>query len=323
MSDTYSANANWESVPKLVKLRYKRAAAVAKLLEPFDCAAFWHPTRRHVLVKLANSELMPPTKLPGLSVEFVSWLPEDQADYIQVKTASALGWLNAPYDWAGRLGGGPSPVSNGIVSALLGAGGGYALGKGLEAVLPEQYFDTRKLGKRLAVAGAAGGAALAIPQAAARLSLNQKYDKNYHWLPSLFQGIEQQPFAKNLAKQASLSGWEGMNEPIPVDRFNRAIWNDTFNGQHSSNSTAAATTAAMASGLVTGIQQMYGNTPILTPRHFVTGLMAAGTDLITANVVGRTLGALGILTPAAQSKVQEMGLWGGMMRGVTQSIFGR
>lgn len=317
------ATANWDLVPKLVKLRYKRASAVARLLEPFDCAAFWHPINRHVLVKLAKAELIRPSQLPGLSVKFISWLPDNQADYIQVKSAAALSWLNAPYDWAGRLGGGPSPVSNGIVSALLGAGGGYALGKGMEAILPEQYFETKKLGKRFAVAGALGGAALAAPQAVARLSLNKKYDKNYHWLPSLFQGIEQQPFAEALKKQSSLFGWEGMGEPIPVDRFNRAIWNDTFNGSHSSNSTASAPTAAMASGLVTGIQQMYGNTPILTPRHFVSGLVAAGTDLVTANVVGRTLGALGILTPAAQSKIQEMGLWSGMMRGVTQSIFGR
>jgi hypothetical protein len=56
--------------------------------------------------------------------------------------------------------------------------------------------------------------------------------------------------------------------------------------------------------------------------HFVRGLATAGVDLATARVAGSVLGALGGLTPEAQNKIQDMGLWGGLIRGVTGSVLG-
>jgi hypothetical protein len=57
-----------------------------------------------------------------------------------------------------------------------------------------------------------------------------------------------------------------------------------------------------------------------------TGLGGAGgyvgDGLTTTNLAGRTLGALAGLTPAAQEKVQDLGLWGGMLNTVIPPIFG-
>ena len=123
-----------------------------------------------------------------------------------------------------------------------------------------------------------------------------------------------------------------------MDAFNNAIWNDVHNGLRSSQSNPYGTrspyddnsagfhtppvTAAAVTGLVSGIQQMYGNASLLSPRHFVSGLANAGLDMATARVAGGVLGALGGLTPDAQQKLQQMGLWSGMLRGVAGSVLG-
>jgi len=125
--------------------------------------------------------------------------------------------------------------------------------------------------------------------------------------------------------------------PVPVDSFNNAIWNDVHKGIQSSQRNRFRTRSpyggnadtlhtppavgAAVSGVVDGIQQQHGNASILNPKHFIQGLAGAGVDLATARLAGGTLGALGGLTPKAQDKIQNMGLWGGFMRGVTKSLF--
>jgi hypothetical protein len=125
--------------------------------------------------------------------------------------------------------------------------------------------------------------------------------------------------------------------PVPMDAFNRAIWNDVragmtagrnpfgtkawqgdnTQGMHTPPPVAAATTA-----INTGIQDMYGGRSSLSPRHFIKGLATAGVDLATAHIVGGTLGALGGLTPEAQKNLQNIGLWGGLIRGTVGSMMG-
>lgn len=125
-------------------------------------------------------------------------------------------------------------------------------------------------------------------------------------------------------------------KPIPVDSFNQAIWNDVRPGSAAMNPFGTRNrwapadspmytpphVAAAATGLVSGVQAQYGGTPLLSPMHFVRGLATAGVDLATARVAGSVLGALGGLTPDAQNKLQDMGLWGGLIRGVTGSVLG-
>lgn len=125
-------------------------------------------------------------------------------------------------------------------------------------------------------------------------------------------------------------------KPIPVDSFNQAIWNDVRPGAAAMNPFGTRNrwapadspmytpphVAAAATGLVSGVQSQYGGTPLLSPMHFVRGLATAGVDLATARVAGSVLGALGGLTPEAQNKLQDMGLWSGLIRGVTGSVLG-
>lgn len=125
--------------------------------------------------------------------------------------------------------------------------------------------------------------------------------------------------------------------PVPLDAFGAAIWNDVRAGMTASKNpygskspwgdntqnmhTPPAVGAATA-GLVAGLRDMYGGQSVLSPRHFVNGLATAGVDVATAHLVGGTLGALGGLTPVAQKKIQDVGLWGGLLRGTVGSLLG-
>ncbi len=142
---------------------------------------------------------------------------------------------------------------------------------------------------------------------------------------------------KDAVKLASLDlGGVGLTA-VPVDAFNNAIWNDVRRGMTAAQNPYGTKSpwgdntqelhtppqlGAATSGIVSGIQQMYGGTSVLSPRHLINGLLAAGTDIATARVVGSTLGALGGLTPEAQDKLQDMGLWGGLIRGTVGSMLG-
>ncbi len=125
---------------------------------------------------------------------------------------------------------------------------------------------------------------------------------------------------------------------IPVDAFNNAIWNDVRKGMTAATNPFGARNrwgdneqpmhtppaiGAAATGIVDGISSMYGGTSVLHPKHMIKGLVAAGVNLATAKMAGGILGALGILTPEAQNKLQDMGLWGGFVSGAVKSIFGR
>jgi len=143
--------------------------------------------------------------------------------------------------------------------------------------------------------------------------------------------------------------WSGFHQPrgpmvagtglqaVPVDAFNNAIWNDVHKGQRAATNPYGTKSpwgdntqplhtppqlGAATSGIVSGIQSMYNGQSVLSPRHFINGLMAATGDVVTAKMVGGVLGALGGLTPVAQEKLQDFGLWGGLIRGTVGSMLG-
>lgn len=127
-------------------------------------------------------------------------------------------------------------------------------------------------------------------------------------------------------------------QSVPLDAFGRAIWNDVHNYASAARNpygtkspwgtneqpmyTPPAVGAAM-SGIVSGIGAQYGSPPSLLAGHFGRGLVAAGVDTARAKVAGGILGALGVLKPAGQKQLQQMGLWGGLMRGLAGSLLGR
>lgn len=350
----------WRSVPELVSARFAEAENVQKcirdrvaqslVIDPGLGYIYWQPETKEAQLALTDEHDVWQNILagvPGISRVTVVDVPPSREEWIRIKRAADGSWMHAPYRWAGALTGGPTPMTNSLVSALLAGGLGYGAGTALEHLLPEQYVERGKLRKTLGLMGAGLGAVPGLIQAGANHNIMQDPsvwgalttpDSKIKLTPDV---INRQAFhnaTKGADEKLAYSTGLDQSVPVPVDAFNRAIWNDVHNGLRSSMQTPYGTrspfgahdapihtpphVAAATSGLVTGIQQMYGNTPLLSPMHFVKGLAAAGTDMITARVAGSVLGALGGLRPQAQEKLQQMGLWSGLIRGVAGSVLG-
>jgi hypothetical protein len=110
---------------------------------------------------------------------------------------------------------------------------------------------------------------------------------------------------------------------INVPQFNQAAWGDVQRGMYTNNfqQFTPPQYAAATTGLMTGISTAK-NSPIIRPVDVIRGIASAGVGLATANIAGRALSALAGLTPAGQEKLQDMGLWGGMMHAIVPTMFG-
>lgn len=221
--------------------------------------------------------------------------------------------------------GGPNPLTNGIVSALILGGLGYGGGALAENLFPERYLERGKLRKSLATAGALGGLGFGAMNAYANSRamntgfLEGAVTNNYTIPPYMRDKVS---FERGPSPLLSMDS--GLYAPkIPVPQFNQAAWMDVnkglYNpgGLHTPPHYAAATTGMM-SGISAGM-----NSPVIRPIDVVKGFMSAGVGLATANIAGKTLAALAGLTPEAQNKLQDMGLWAGMMHAVVPPLFGR
>lgn len=116
----------------------------------------------------------------------------------------------------------------------------------------------------------------------------------------------------------------GLFEPVVnVPQFNQAAWGDVNRGMYTNNfqQFTPPQYAAATTGLMTGISTAK-NSPIIRPVDVIRGIASAGVGLATANIAGRALSALAGLTPAGQEKLQDMGLWGGMMHAIVPTMFG-
>jgi hypothetical protein len=349
----------WRVVPALVQQRFQLADEIAGALTKQAVSAWYYPdekllrvTKAIPVIKLASVK----------KIEVVAATPAQLEHAICIKLASPFTWLGAPFRAAGSLQGGSSPLSNALVGGLLAGGIGYGSGALLENLFPERYVERGKLRRTMGLMGAGLGAVPGLLQWNANYQNRVGAGESPTWgtfgkgltaptkstpiNPTAMKQIDrinnlgkyEAPLWPNnekqsaetsldpLLKQASdefaqmfASSNTGLNiAPIPVDNFNRAIWGDVNRGYMSTSPHIAAA----ASGLVSGVQAQYGGAPLLSPMHFVRGLATAGVDLATARVAGSVLGALGGLTPEAQNKIQDMGLWGGLIRGVTGSVLG-
>lgn len=251
----------------------------------------------------------------------------DWAHEILIKRGSSLiPGMDKVWHYGNVALGGPTPLSNGIVASLLLGGLGYGAGTLAENLFPERYVQRGKLRKTLATVGALGGAGLAWNNAYANGRA-----MNTDTLRGLFTSNKAIPpyLQDNEKSSAEFGGGvalpddTGLYAPsIPVPQFNQMAWNDVnkqmYNpmGVHTPPQYAAVTTG-MLSGISAGRQS-----PIIRPIDVVNGFASAGVGLATANLAGRTLSALAGLTPDAQNKLQDMGLWAGMMHAIVPPLFG-
>lgn len=333
----------WESVPARVeallpeaaraRVAHEKAALAADIL-PF-VSATWMPEAN--VVTLWSAKPVPEKQaeiyrehLTGygntrriLSGEFP---PED----ILIKSAAIPG-VKQFFELGNKALGGPTPLSNGIVSSLLLGGLGYGTGALAEQLFPERYMRRGRLRKTLGLLGAGTGLGVGALNAYANArALKQPYLKSLvtkNDTPVVYP-FEKESYVINYGFNPTnpmVPDAVGMNQPtISVPQFNTALWRDVHKGminpygpfgQHTPPPLAAAATGLM-SGISTGLQS-----PVIRPIDVVRGFASAGVGLATANIAGRTLSALAGLTPEAQRKLQDLGLWGGMMHAVMPPLF--
>lgn len=334
--------AQWQAVPGrvaellpqvlLVKEAHTQAALDADLLG--HTYATWRPadnvvTVYSVEIPVAQQQTKYAEKLARPHVFSERAQPNWEAE-ILIKRAG-LPWIAPAFDYAQKAMGGATPLTNALLIGLTAGGLGYGAGTLIENMFPERYLERGKLRRTLGIAGALSGAGYGAIGAGVNARANdQPYWKGWfirndstpkYQMPKIKTsafGVEPEPWL-----DPNTAGASGLFAPsIDVRRMNEAVWRDTqkgfYNGfdQHTPPSYAA-TAAGFMSGLSAGTQS-----PIISPATVINGIASAGVGLATATVAGKALSALAGITPAAQEKIQDMGLWGGMMHAIVPAMMG-
>jgi hypothetical protein len=336
---TNIALAEWQKVPERVaELTPKAIAAAHAHVKAADAcgilttaSASWSPESNAIYIhvdqlpgpKVLNTYF---TKIAGAYEVIFSVEPPDFEHNILVKKATWFPGVNKGWQYANAALGGPTPLSNAIVTGLALGGLGYGAGTLAEQVIPERFLERGSLRKPLAILGALGGLGTGALNASATHSL---FPENGYWRAWITNNRTNLPKPEPEvpapdAQKAAMFGFNnntsfsGISKPtIPVDAFNRATWADASKNydqssyvNHTSPQIAAATT-----GILSGIKQQTGSN-IISPSTVIKGLASAGVGLATATVAGKAIGALANLTPVAQENIQNMGLWGGLLHAV-------
>lgn len=244
----------------------------------------------------------------------------DWNEEIVVKVGSLVPGLPTVWNTGNAMLGGPTPLSNGLMTGLLAGGLGYGAGTLAEQFFPERYLERGKLRRTLGLMGALSGVGVA--------GLNS-YANAKALRTSMLRGLLTNnktpvvyPYQEKMTKK-SFANNPLFAPTVSVPQFNSAAWQDVNMGMyrgfqnHTPPQFAAATTGLM-SGISTNMRS-----PIIRPVDVINGIASAGVGLATATIAGKALSAMAGLTPAGQAKLQDMGLWGGMMHAVVPSLFGR
>jgi hypothetical protein len=214
--------------------------------------------------------------------------------------------------------GGPSPLSATIAGGLLGAGLGYGTGTLLENILPNKYIEKGKLRKTLGLAGGGIGLAPGILWGAANYQNGQPLtgelvkDALDKLIPEECRELNEM-FKAALEETPATAG--AFDIAINTNRFNDVLWSPT--DPYTPPALRAAT-----SGLVEAAGEHRGS-PWITPMDIAKIALGAGSGLTSGLFVGKTLGALAGLTPAAQETLQQIGVWTGVLKSTVPMVFGR
>lgn len=251
----------------------------------------------------------------------------DWADELLIKRGNQalIPGVDKAWQYGNAALGGPNPMSNGIVASLMLGGLGYGGGALAEHLFPERYLERGKLRKTLGMTGAMAGLGLGAMNAHANArAMDTSFLKGLFTDNRTVPPFVQEKVSFDYGPDPLASNDTGLYAPsVPVAQFNQAAWNDVQKGMrnpygmHSSPQMAGAATGLMT-GVSTGLRS-----PIIRPVDVISGIASAGVGLATATMAGKALSALAGLTPEAQNKLQDMGLWAGMLHAVVPPMFGR
>lgn len=204
--------------------------------------------------------------------------------------ADVLGWRAGPINayW-----GGPRPVTNLLIGSALGALGGYGVGRLAETVLPERYFRRGSARRRGALLGGLLGAAPAAWQA--------------------FDNVRQTGDVGAVADPWPTKAAADLFDPvIHTGRFSDAVFADP----NTPLQLRAATSGLVEAGAAVG------GSDLVSPWSIARVAVGAGAGLVSGVIAGKALGLLAGLTPEAQQRIQQAGLWAGVLKSVVPPALG-
>ena len=241
--------------------------------------------------------------------------------------------------------GGPSTLTAGLGSGLLGAGLGYGLGWVGDKLMDEQDPKRKgRLSRMGSILGGVGGALPALwaghrgwfkdPDNLAQqayeegplpkpaplqptenprppLPPGQKYASSV--LTSVLSLLEREVPGQTARCKAAALGSQGFDTVIPVDHFNRSIWEDS----HTPMNIRAA-----AGGILEGSSTLRGGENMVSPADVARIGVGIGTGYKMGMVVGKTFASLAGLSKSAQNKLQETGVWAGLLNNIVPLMFG-
>jgi hypothetical protein len=244
---------------------------------------------------------------------------------ILIKSAAIPGISHA-FEFGNKVLGGPTPLSNAIVSGLMMGGVGYGAGALAENLFPERYVQRGKLRRTLGMLGAGAGGLLGANNAYAISRARPDIGFGRAWITSNAAPTTPPTPQEKTSFAAFPSQFNSPSlfaPTVSVPQFNQAAWRDVQRGMYNGgNQFTPPAYAAATTGLMTGISTAQ-RSPIIRPVDVIRGIASAGVGLATANVAGRALSAMAGLTPLGQQKLQDMGLWGGMMHAIVPAMFNR
>lgn len=199
--------------------------------------------------------------------------------------------------------GGPTPLAASLAGGLLGAGLGYGAGYVGEKVLGPKIVEPGVMRRRAAMLGGAVGTLPGIYLGSLGARLNAQDGK-----PAMEAFVQPNVL---FGKQASAGGF--FDASIPVDAFNRAVWQDPL---------TPASVQALAAGAVNAAAQSADRPWFISPFDVGRIAVGMGGGLVSGMIAGKVFGALAGLTPAAQKVVQQTGMWAGALQQAVPLLFG-
>lgn len=310
-----------ELLPQAIRLRTAYEKIAAQTGDLAGSLATWD-TAENVLVLYRPN----PKRLSKLAVDNGRCVilrscetPPDWDREILIKAAAIPGISHA-FEFGHKMLGGPTPLSNAIVSGAMLGGLGYGAGALAENLFPARYLERGRLRRTLGLMGVGAGGLLGANNAYAISRTRPDIGFGRAWIT---------PNSTPIDAPQEKTGFAQFNQPslfaptVSVPQFNQAAWQDVQRGMYNGGSQFTPPAyAAAATGLMTGISTAQ-RSPIIRPVDVIRGIASAGVGLATANIAGRALSAMAGLTPLGQQKLQDMGLWGGMMHAIVPAMFNR
>lgn len=248
-----------------------------------------------------------------------AWMPIKMAEGAFKPLFSAAQLAPNPLN---RLVGGPTPLAASLAGSLMGSALGYGAGWVGEKLMGERVLQPGKLRRNAAILGGLVGAAPGAYLGSVGMRDNSAQGKNpwRAWIePEKIFGAgpesgEHQASAidPGFKKAANEAGALFM-PMIPVDSFNRTVWEDP--------STPMGVRTAVT-GLVEGASQSRGGLQMVSPFDVTRIAVGMGSGLLSGLLVGKALGALAGLTPDAQRTLQRTGMWAGALSNIVPQAFG-